>query len=232
MADVLRVQGPVLTGRDQEVDGLWVLDGRVTLHRARAGPRRDDRAGVGAAGTRRRPLPRGARRPRRRRRRHQRGPGHRRPRRRDAADPRRRQPRRHPVDRRPRRPAARGPRGPPHRPHEALHPQLRARDRARRASRVHGAGGPCRRRLGEDRRRLDRPRGRRSRARAGRSTRCGRVSPRPTPRVHGSPPTASARSAWPTCSRPASTGSSTARGSGGPTSRSRRRRASRSCPRW
>lgn len=31
MADVLHVQGPVLTGRDDEVDGLWVVAGRVTF---------------------------------------------------------------------------------------------------------------------------------------------------------------------------------------------------------
>lgn len=30
MGDVLHVQGPVLTGRDEEVDGIWVVDGRVT----------------------------------------------------------------------------------------------------------------------------------------------------------------------------------------------------------
>ncbi|GAB4070286.1 amidohydrolase family protein [Angustibacter speluncae] len=31
MGDVLHVQGPVLTGRDEEVDGLWVVDGRISL---------------------------------------------------------------------------------------------------------------------------------------------------------------------------------------------------------
>ncbi len=30
MADVLRVEGPVLVGRDEVVDGMWVLDGRIT----------------------------------------------------------------------------------------------------------------------------------------------------------------------------------------------------------
>ena len=31
MGDVLHVQGPVLTGRDEVVDGLWGIDGRVAL---------------------------------------------------------------------------------------------------------------------------------------------------------------------------------------------------------
>lgn len=31
MGDVLHVQGPVLAGRDEVVDGLWVVDGRVAL---------------------------------------------------------------------------------------------------------------------------------------------------------------------------------------------------------
>ncbi len=37
MADVLRVEGPVLVGRDEVVDGLWVLEGRVTFTTPGAG---------------------------------------------------------------------------------------------------------------------------------------------------------------------------------------------------
>ena len=73
-----------------------------------------------------------------------RGAGARRPRRRRAAAARRRRARRHALDRRPRRPAAGHPGRPAHRPDQALHPQLRRRDRAGRPGRRgRDAGRPA-----------------------------------------------------------------------------------------
>ena len=97
--------------------------------------------------------------------RHDRGAGGRRPRRRGAAAARcRRTACDTQLDRRPRRPAADHPGRPAHRPHQALHPQLRRGDRAGRAvGRGRGRRRP-RRRLGQAGRRLDRPRRRRPRA--------------------------------------------------------------------
>ena len=65
------------------------------------------------------------------------------------------------LDPRARRPAPADPRRPAHRPHQALHPQLRPRGRARRAGGARRPGGAARRRLGQAGRRLDLPRGRR-----------------------------------------------------------------------
>ena len=65
-----------------------------------------------------------------------------RPGRRGAAAARRRLPGRHPLDGRPRRPAEDHPRRPPHRPAEALPPQLRRRGRARPTWSPRSSGRP------------------------------------------------------------------------------------------
>ena len=97
------------------------------------------------------------------------------------------------LDPRPRGPAAAGPGRSAHRPHQALHPQLRPRGRARRAPGVRRPGGAARRRLGQAGRRLDRPRLRRPRAvLPGRRVRRGHPAS-PTSTAPRSPPTASAR---------------------------------------
>ena len=134
---VLHLRGHVLIGPDEERPEAWVVGGRVTYEAplahadeavdvegwvvpglvdahchvgldADGAVDRDDAGGAGA----------------------------RRPRRRGPAAARRRIGGRHPLDRRPRRPAPDHPGRPAHRPAQALHPQLRARDRA---------GASCRR---------------------------------------------------------------------------------------
>ena len=153
-------------------------DGGRGLDRARAG---------------RRALPRRARRERCRRRGDLRAAGDHRPRLRGTAAARLRVGRRHLLDPRPRGPAAAGPGRSAHRPHQALHPQLRPRGRARRAPGVRRPGGAARRRLGQAGRRLDRPRLRRPRAVLP-GGRVRRGHPRsPTSTAPRSPPTASAR---------------------------------------
>ena len=134
---IQRFRGPVLP--DGEVRDLYVVDGRITLE-PQAGAETvaegwivpglvDAHCHIGlddhGAG----------------RRRGGRGAGGRGPRRRGAADPRRRLGRRHPLDPRPRRPAAADPLRAAPGPHQALHPQLRRRDRARRARRRGRARG-------------------------------------------------------------------------------------------
>ena len=126
----LRFRGPVLP--DGEARDLYVVDGRD--HLRAAGRRRDRRGGVDRPGPGRRALPRRARRERRRRRGDPGAAGAHRPRRRRAAAARLRLGGGHLLDPRPRRPAAADPRGAAHRAHQALHPQLRPRGRARSSS--------------------------------------------------------------------------------------------------
>ena len=83
------------------------------------------------------------------------GAGGHRPGRRGAAAARLRLGRRHRLDPRPRGPAPADPGRAAHRAHQALHPQLRPRGRARRAGGVRRPGGAARRRLGQAGRRLD-----------------------------------------------------------------------------
>ena len=161
MAQVLHLTGPVLVGPDDVRPQAWVVGGRITY----AAPTGDHDVTTVPGWV----LPGlvdahshiGLGRPRGRRRRDGRGAGAGRPRRRGAAAARRRLAGRHPVGAGPRRPAPPGAGRPAHRPHPALHPQLRLGGRARAARRAGAARGPRRRRLGQAGRRLDRPRHRR-----------------------------------------------------------------------
>ena len=175
MAQVLHLTGPVLVGPDDVRPQAWVVGGRITY----AAPAGDhdvttvagwvlpglvdahSHIGLGPQGAVDDATAEAA------------GAG--RPRRRGAAAARRRLARRHPLGAGARRPAPPRAGRPAHRPHPALHPQLRVGGRARAARRAGAARGPCRRRLGQAGRRLDRPRHRRPlavlarrRARAGR----------------------------------------------------------------
>ena len=194
MADALRFRGPVLP--DGERRDLYVVDGRVTYEPQSRRPSWSPRAGScpgwstrtatsastsTAASATRTCRAAGARRPRRRR----------------AAAARLRVRRSTPLDPRPRRPAAADPGRPAHRPHPALHPQLRPRDRARRAAGVRRPGGAARRRLGQARRRLDRARRRRPDAVVARGVARTRRSRPRTRTAPGSPPTCFGEAALP-----------------------------------
>ena len=116
------------------------------------------------------------------------------------------------LDPRARRPAAADPRRSPHRPDQALHPQLRPRGRAGRARDVRRPGGAARRRLGQAGRRLDLPRRGRPRAVVpGRGVRRGDRG-RPRARREGHRALLRPRGAAGPASRRASTASSTAPG--------------------
>ncbi len=169
------MKGPVLVGPDEVRDGLWVVGGRITYERPAAEVTAsvdgwtlpglvdahchvglDAHGAVDAATAEKQALTdrdAGALLLR------------------DAGSPER-----HPLGGRPRGPAEDHPRRPAHRPHPALHPQLRPRDRARRPDGVRPPGGAGRRRVGEAGGGLDRPGGRRPRrllaeGRAGRGDR-------------------------------------------------------------
>ena len=174
----------------------WTALGGVVTYEPQAGAETVAEGWI-VPGAGRRALPRRARPERCRRRRDVGAAGDHRPRLRSTAAARLRVGRRHVLDPRPRGPAAAGPGRSTHRPHQALHPQLRPRGRARRAPGVRRPGGAARRRLGQAGRRLDRPRLRRPRAVLPARTRSPRPSGSRTSTAPRSPPTASARRCCP-----------------------------------